>query len=74
MILVARNEDKLKELSNYLSQTFYIKSVFIVYGLEKPEAAEYVFHRVQELGLKIDVFTYIFCDRYDEIVSAINVG
>ena len=55
LILVARNEDKLKELSNYLSQTFYIKSVFIVYGLEKPEAAEYVFHRVQELGLKIDV-------------------
>ena len=55
LILVARNEDKLKELSNYLSQTFHIKSVFIVYGLEKPEAAEYVFHRVQELGLKIDV-------------------
>ena len=44
--MVARNEDKLKELSNYLSQTFYIKSVFIVYGLEKPEAAEYVFYRV----------------------------
>ncbi len=55
LILVAKNKDKLKELSNYLSQTFHIKSVFIAYGLEKPEAAEYVFHRVQELDLKIDV-------------------
>ena len=55
LILAARNEDKLKELSNYLSQTFHIKPVFIVYGLEKPEAAEYVFRRVQELDLKIDV-------------------
>ncbi len=55
LILVAKNKDKLKELSNHLSQTFRIKSVFIVYGLEKPEAAEYVFRRVQELDLKIDV-------------------
>ena len=55
LILVARNEDKLKELSNHLSQTFRIKSVFIAYGLEKPEAAEYVFRRVRELDLKIDV-------------------
>ena len=53
LILVAKNKDKLKELSNHLSQTFLIKSVFIAYGLEKPEAAEYVFRRVQEL--KIDV-------------------
>ena len=53
LILVAKNKDKLKELSNHLSQTFRIKSVFIVYGLEKPEAAEYVFRRVQELYLKI---------------------
>ena len=45
----------MKELSNYLSQTFHIKWVFIAYGLEKPEAAEYVFRRVQELDLKIDV-------------------
>ena len=55
LVLVARNEDKLKELSNYLSEIFYIKSVFIAYALEKPEAAEYVFRRVQELDLKIDV-------------------
>ena len=55
LILVAKNKDKLKELSNHLSQTFRIKSVFIVYGLEKPEAAEYVFHKVQELDLKVDV-------------------
>ena len=55
LILVARDEDKLKELSNHLSQTFHIKSVFIAYGLEKPEAAEYVFCRVQELDLKVDV-------------------
>ena len=55
LVLVARNENKLKELSNHLSQAFHIKSVFIACGLEKPEAAEYVFRRVQELDLKIDV-------------------
>lgn len=55
LILVARNTDKLKELSNYLSQIYHIKSVVIACGLEKPEAADYIFCRVQRLNLKIDV-------------------
>ena len=55
MILVARNTDKLKELSNHLSQIYHIKSVVIACGLEKPEAADYIFRRVQRLNLKIDV-------------------
>jgi len=43
LILAARNTDKLKELSNYLSQTYHIKPVVIACGLEKPEAADYIF-------------------------------
>ncbi len=55
LILAARNTDKLKKLSNYLSHIYHIKSVVITCGLEKPEAADYIFRKIQELNLQIDV-------------------
>lgn len=36
-------------------------------GLEKPEAADYIFHRVQELKLKIDVLMMPFMQQRNHI-------
>ena len=72
LFLIARNTDKLKELSNYLSHIYHIKSVIITCELEKPEAADYIFRKIQELNLQIDVLVNNAC--FNEFGSFIKTS
>lgn len=55
LVLVARSQDKLKQLASELSSKHQIKTEVIVQDLTEPGAGQVVFDRVQAQGLTIDL-------------------
>lgn len=55
LVLVSRNKDKLRELSLQLSQCYNIKTFIIDYELQKPMAADFIFSKVNELNLRVEL-------------------
>jgi len=54
VILVARNEEKLKQVSGYLEDTFKIKTLIIPCDLSQPGAADEVYRKVSEHNIRVD--------------------
>lgn len=55
LILVARNEEKLKEISSDLSSSFKINVEFVAKDLSKIEAAEELFENINSRNLEIGI-------------------
>lgn len=55
LVLVARSEDKLNQLAQQLQGQFNLQTEVIVQDLTEPEAAHTLFHRVERLGLSVDL-------------------
>jgi short-subunit dehydrogenase len=55
LLLVARNEQKLKQLCNELASKNKIEAHYIVADLSKANAANYVFKETQKKGLSVSV-------------------
>lgn len=55
LILVARNEEKLKLQSECLFQTYHIPVHIVTCNLENPHAAEHVFQKVKEANLSVQL-------------------
>ncbi len=55
LVLVARSQDKLNQLAEQLSQQHGIRAEVIVQDLTEPQASLAVTHRVEELGLTVDL-------------------
>ncbi|HEY2495041.1 MAG TPA: SDR family oxidoreductase [Paenibacillus sp.] len=55
LILVARNEEKLKALATELSTTYKVKTTVIALDLSIPGASQDLLHEVQKQHLKIDL-------------------
>lgn len=55
LILVARNEEKLKLQSECLFQTYHIPVHIVTCNLENPHAAEHVFQKVEEANLSVQL-------------------
>mgnify|MGYP001604956925 CR=1 FL=1 len=54
LVLVARSEDKLKDLASDLEQQFQINAHVIVQDLTQPDGVSHVVHQVNAWGLAID--------------------
>lgn len=54
LVLVARNQQKLQQLSEQLQSEFAIKTNTIVQDLAIPNAAQELYQKLQEQGLQID--------------------
>ena len=54
LILVARREDKLNQLAAKLSSQFGVQCTVIAADLSEPNAAQDIFHRIDEKGLQVD--------------------
>jgi hypothetical protein len=55
LILVARNEEKLKEISSNLASAFKITTEFIVKDLSRIEAADELFENISSRNIEVDV-------------------
>ncbi|MBA2681335.1 MAG: SDR family oxidoreductase [Ktedonobacteraceae bacterium] len=55
LILVARSEDKLRDLATTLSAQHNIRTDVLSADLSRPEAAQKLFEGTQQLGLPIDI-------------------
>lgn len=53
VILVARNDEKLKEIARELASAYGVKTFVIAKDLSKPGSADEVFRQVKESGLEI---------------------
>ncbi len=53
VVLVARNEVKLKEIARELSSTYNVKTIVMAKDLSKPDSAEELFLEVKQAGLEI---------------------
>jgi hypothetical protein len=53
VVLVARNETKLKEIAQELTSTYGVKAIVMVKDLSKPESADELFREVKQAGLEI---------------------
>lgn len=54
LILVGRQEDKLKSVSRQLESKYRIKAYAIAADLSEPEAANQIFHKVQKKSLNVE--------------------
>lgn len=55
LVLVARSEDKLRALASELSALHGVQAEVVTADLSRPDAAEQVWAKVQELGMTIDL-------------------
>lgn len=55
LFLVARNEEKLKEIASNLSSSFKINVEFVAKDLSKIEAADELFENIKSRNLQIDI-------------------
>lgn len=54
IILVARNEEKLKQVSDYLEYNFKVKTLILPVDLSQPDAADDIFRMVTEDQIPVD--------------------
>ena len=55
LILVARSEDKLRDLATTLATQYDIRADVLTADLSRPEAGQKLFAATQQLGLSIDI-------------------
>lgn len=55
LILVARNEDRLNEVTNELKQNYAVEITPIARNLFAPEAAEEIYEQTKKMGITVDV-------------------
>lgn len=55
LVLVAPQQDEIEALGAHLSRAYSVEVRAIAADLEKPDSAQEVFDRVQQLGLEIDI-------------------
>ena len=55
LVIVARQEQKLEQIKQEFEQTYGVDVTVLAKDLSKPNAAEYIFARTEELGIQIDV-------------------
>ncbi len=55
VILVARSQNKLKEIANDIKTKYNVKTDYIVMDLSKTDAAELLFNKIAEKGISVNV-------------------
>lgn len=55
VVLVARSEDKLRDLATTLATQYHIRAEMLTADLSRPEAGEKLFAATRQLGLSIDI-------------------
>lgn len=73
LVLIARDEKKLKEIKNYLKVNFNIEVTLIKKDLAKLEAAKEIFDEIQESGIEIDILINNAGAGYCGLFHEINI-
>lgn len=55
LVLVARREDNLRQLTRYLEREYSVKAVYIAADLTQPDAAQQIYDAVQSQNIPIDI-------------------